>query len=357
MREKIKITFLLVLILFLWNCSKDKDDHPTEWQRISTDNISGCKVNSIVVDKYGNKWFATSKGVILFADDWYAYTQSTDVKRNKINGLMVNDGGSGIELWLATDFGVSVLFLNEMLEIDQSNNYTRENVALLSDTVLNIIQGKNDDIWFLTAEGVSYFDEEWHRKSDNRKIDVIPVISALFPLTGSNYCGRQNNGMIKFDYSQVDGISGASEWIYPYNGIILDTVNYIYKSSLDELWLACFGSPEYANPNFPKDGLIKHVGDYAKGGFTYYNNITGGLLNNRIHCIDESPEGKIWLATEGGISYQVNDTLFGNYTTSNGLVNNYVLYLAFDLDGSLWCGTQNGVSHLMDDAFTNYLED
>ncbi|MBN1185816.1 MAG: hypothetical protein JXB49_26280 [Bacteroidales bacterium] len=354
MGKIIKIIFLL-FIAFLWNCSKEKEDQ-AEWQRTSSiENIKGCNANAIVIDKFGNKWVATSKGLVLFADNWYAYMHSNENTGEKINDLIVNDGRDALEVWLATDYGVYVLSLNEQLEVDKSNNYTRGSVNLMSDTVNNIVKGKGSDIWFLTEKGISFFDEVWHKKSDNRKIDVIPIISALFPVTGSNYCGRQRDGMITFDYSQVDGITGASEWVYPYNGIILDTVNYIYKSNSDELWLACFGNPEFANPDFPKDGLIKHMGDDPKAGFTYYNNITGGLINNRINCIAESPEGKIWLATEGGIAYQINDTLFGNYTTNNGLVNNYVLCLAFDLDGSLWCGTKNGVSHYKDGVFTNYL--
>jgi len=356
MRTLVSISLSIVCIVFLWKCKPD--DEKQEWYLTSIETLNGCKVNSIVVDKYGNKWFATSKGLAVFSgDNWNVYVRSSETGKNKVSWLATWDNNGLSELLLATDFGVSVLTFNDKMNIDVTDKYNTDMVDLLSDTVNRIAVGRGNDVWFLTNKGVSLYDNVWYIETGENSLDFIPVKSALMPSTGSYYCGRQRSGMIKFDYSEVDGISGATEWIAPYNGIILDTVNFIYKSTSGELWLACFGNQEFTGQSFPKDGLIKHIGNDSKSGFTYFNHIFGGLANNRIHYIDESNDGKIWLATEGGISYQINDTLFGNYSVDNSLANNKVYCLAFDLDGSLWCGTQKGISHFKDGVFTNYFNE
>ena len=141
---------------------------------------------------------------------------------------------------------------------------------------------------------------------------------------------------------------------------IVDTVRYIYVSSKGELWLACLGNsdmnPNIGIPEFPKDGLMRHIGDDPKSidSRTYFNTVTGGLINNRINFITESPDQKIWIGSEGGISYQLNDTAFANYSVKDGLCDKFVTSITFDKDGSVWVGTNNGVSNLKNGTFVNY---
>jgi ligand-binding sensor domain-containing protein len=353
--NRVFIFIAIAFPLIFWNCN-DKNPSSGEWKKSPTEGIKGCKVHHISMDQWGNKWFATNKGLVGYNDkEWTLLTKSNDDSKNNINWVYVNNLKDLTELWMATYQGIAVIQLNDKLEIEHSFSYTREKDGLPSDSISRIMKGSDEGLWAMTEKGTSYFKDKWTTQINNRLITAIPAKSGWFSSKDENFLGRRQKGMIRFRYDSIDAITGASEWTAPYNGIILDTVNFIYKSSAGALWLACLGNSEYTGPSFPKDGLIKHVGDDPKTGNTYFNNLYGGLVNNRVNYIAESQGGVIWLATEGGISYQLNDTLFGNYTANEGLAHNVVHSLAFDLDGSLWCGTENGISHFNNGVFTNYL--
>ena len=349
---------VFLCILSVFSCKPDDDKNEAEWSTVSQDKFQGCKVNNIVIDTYGNKWFATSSGLAAYNDEkWVCYQNSIMSDKNKINWIEIADIQEETSLLLATDLGITVLSFDENMLVETKVSYLGDSADLLSDTIARIVKGKYDDIWVLSKNGLSFSNGGWHRETGFANLDNIPAKSALMPGSGPYYSGRKRNGMVKFIYSDIDGITGASEWIPPYNGVILDTVNYIFKSANGDLWIASFGNELYTGNFMPKDGLIKHSGDNPKEGFTYFNSLYGGLANNRIHCIDESGDNKIWLATEGGISYQVNDTLFANYTTADGLVSNKVYCISFDTDGSLWCGTDHGISHFRNGVFTSFFNE
>lgn len=79
------------------------------WQRYTMANgLLSDKVNTIYIDKYGNKWFGTDKGVsvLKFDGKWISYTVKNGLADNNVNGIIQDKNG---DYWFATDAGISQL--------------------------------------------------------------------------------------------------------------------------------------------------------------------------------------------------------------------------------------------------------
>jgi signal transduction histidine kinase/ligand-binding sensor domain-containing protein/DNA-binding response OmpR family regulator len=84
------------------------------------------------------------------------------------------------------------------------------------------------------------------------------------------------------------------------------------------------------------------------------------LNANEINCIFENPDGKIWIATQGGgINIMDTDSFkFSHITTENGLPGNDVLGILSDQNGVKWISTNKGIVSIdynnKTKPFTNY---
>lgn len=99
-----------------------------------------------------------------------------------------------------------------------------------------------------------------------------------------------------------------------------------YRDSKGHLW---FGTLE--------KGVAKYDGTQL-----VYLTINDGLPSNRVVCVREDAEGRIWLATGEGLSMYNGETFF-NFSVRDGLVSNMLSYLHFDSHGLLWIGSWKGL--------------
>lgn len=70
-----------------------------------------------------------------------------------------------------------------------------------------------------------------------------------------------------------------------------------------------------------------------------------GLLSSYIHAITIEPDGRMWFATNQGVSV-LDGEQWTHYTASDGLVSSYVHRVALDEKGTAWFATDEGVSRL-----------
>lgn len=83
--------------------------------------------------------------------------------------------------------------------------------------------------------------------------------------------------------------------------------------------------------------------------------IESGLPQNTVHSIVQTPDGYLWLATEGGLVRfdGVNFTVFDTQNTS-GLKSNDILALAAGREGALWIGTADGITRFAGNKFSTF---
>lgn len=107
---------------------------------------------SLVIDKQGNKWLGTSRGLAKFnGSSWTTYTKANSgLVNDDINCLMLDKEGA---LWIGTYGGIS--------RFDGTNwvSYTRSNSGLVSDVVSAIAEDGKGNKWIGTFyDGLFSFD-------------------------------------------------------------------------------------------------------------------------------------------------------------------------------------------------------
>ena len=96
---------------------------------------------------------------------------------------------------------------------------------------------------------------------------------------------------------------------------------------------------------FQPDSLIADPENYLE-----YNNRNGKLRNNEIRCLCSDSKGRVWVGTSGaGVSVcdprqGYRDLEFKHYGTEEGLVNSIVQSIVEDKQGKLWMATEYGIS-------------
>jgi len=82
--------------------------------------------------------------------------------------------------------------------------------------------------------------------------------------------------------------------------------------------------------------------------------ISGDPAGTDIHGIFKTPSGEYYIATNNGLSLWIGPGKYRNYTIYDGLVSNLVYDIAEDDKGRLWIATEGGISILEDGRFVNF---
>ncbi len=71
-----------------------------------------------------------------------------------------------------------------------------------------------------------------------------------------------------------------------------------------------------------------------------------GISGNLVRCVFESPQGELWIGTDGAGLNRRTSTGFAHISTAEGLSSNVILSLAGGAGGDLWIGTPDGLNLL-----------
>jgi ligand-binding sensor domain-containing protein len=235
-------------------------------------------------------------------------------------------------LWIGTMDG---LYRLNTGHIDQVERIEPENLS--SQAVSAICINPGSDKWFGTLPGLTRTDSgEW--QIEKFKKNLSGTISKLpFESFGVNSIGIFGEdyyfataGVRLYRASgwseAVDAFTGATQWESPYNGqAISDTMFVVFIDSQGRQWMG------------GKDGIQVHVGTDPKVDNTsYYDE----LVNPRVHCVAESPDGDIWVGTENGIS--VFDGVSWQ-TSEIVLPDPFVQAIQINSNGTVFIGTKKGL--------------
>jgi ligand-binding sensor domain-containing protein len=329
-----------------------------DWQTFNTSNsgLAGNRVRSILVDAQGNKWFGTDQGLSAFDGvKWVTYTtdnQQQTLADNSINDMALEETGTGPELWIATDNGVSVMAIPAIDAVTKATPYRSDNTGLIDNKVTAAaVDPLRHEHWFGTPQGASRFSTSgWNSFS----MSTSPMLAwndvtsiGIDPTGGWKYIGTQNgiadmNGVSRLHTSanDVDAISAPSPYNKEWSGL--------YSRDILTVFVDTDGTQWYGT----KEGFAFHDTTETKAGWDQFT-IEEGLINDTVQAITKGSDQVVWVGTPGGLSrfeyqfgeYGIETWKFTNYTAADGLADNNILDLALDADGTLWIGTANGVSH------------
>lgn len=291
--------------------------------------LAGNFIRSIVQDHNGNIWFGSNHhGLSCF--DGQTFTSFT----NK-NGLPSNDILAIVEdkeghLWFGTNGGGLVRYEGSSL-----STYTTAQ-GLADNSVFSVAPDMSGNMWFgTTSGGASRYDgRTFTNLTTAQGLTNNNVISLCADKAGNMWLGTAN-GVNRFDgksitsYTTFHGLAGR-----------LVSVTICDKDS--NIW---FGT---------NNGASRFDGK----SFTNYTT-DQGLAGNRVNnIVQDSRNGDMWFATNGGGISRFNGNTFTNYTVAQGLASDYVMSMIQDNAGNLWFGTDGaGISRFDGSTFLNFSTD
>lgn len=219
-----------------------------------------------------------------------------------------------------------ILFLTLVtchLSAQTFTNYTA-NDGLINNAVNCLTIDSNDNLWFGTQEGISFFDgENWTNYDVNSHPDLVSNTITAIAVDSDNHLWIGTDfGLNKFD--------GTTWTTYTdENGLADDRVRYINQDADGNIWVA------------NNDGISIFDGT----DWLSYT-MADGLPFGGTNFVTFDSEGNTWLGTPlAGILVFTNNT-FLNIDEDDGLLSDNIRSIAIDANNQKWIGTADGITVL-----------
>jgi hypothetical protein len=178
----------------------------TNWQQyIKPSVFNGA--NSMTIDNNGNKWFATSKGLVKFdGSNWTVFNSTNSgLKFDIVNDLAIDKNGN---IWLATGSSDETgdTITGRIVKFDGTNwtYYKPFNDAQGLNYVYTLAIDPNGKIWAGTFLGLTVFDgSKWtNYTNSNTSSTNLQVLSIDFDSHGNKWFGT-TCGILEFQDNDV----------------------------------------------------------------------------------------------------------------------------------------------------------
>ncbi len=314
-----------------------------------------------------NFWTASyGGGVVQYAPGGKRMDSVLAANNSIVYALLEDDQR---RVWMGTDDqGIAILEGDELLRINEAN-------GLPHNRVRTLYRDREKNIWIGTDGGVSRFSgTQFSRYGERTGLQDEKILSVAEDDRGDIWLGTFSEGLysMRFEgsgFMQLDTIlrpdlgqdlkdkrvwallhdSRGRMWIGTTNGL------YIYDDGEVE-HLRADGDKIPHNVIYDlEEGQNGNIFIASDGGFTVYDGVRyhtydtdDGFGNLRIRCIEEGPEGALWIGTYAGGAYKYDGKDISRIKTPKGKLEDAIVYsIAGDKRGNIWIGTYgNGVLHI-----------
>jgi signal transduction histidine kinase/ligand-binding sensor domain-containing protein len=275
------------------------------------EHISGLPADQVTAlrrDRDGNLWIGTySNG--LFRMDRSRRITPYGIEQGLLNptirAIFEDDEGS---LWIGSNGGIEQLRSGAFVTWNQRH-------GLADDFARAIFEDRSGVVWVGTANGLSRWNGgAWEAAGDKRLAGILSIAQSR---DGTFWFGT-SNGVYRVagdDTQHITTVSGLSN----------DTIRAIHEDGRGDVWLGT----DYGVNRIRRDGQIESFAG------------RGGLGTEYAMAIAETPDGRIWVATGGGLG-EFDGRTFKLHSAPRALPTNRLLALAADAEGTVWLGTDGG---------------
>ncbi len=270
------------------------------------DGILPSVIYSIVKDREGTIWLATSRGLYRARKRLLtAFSTENGLANHEVYPLMQSRNG---DVWVGTALGLNRVRLAE----GKFESFSR----IQEDAIIQAFwEDAPERVWIGTVGRL--------RRYENGKIRELLKDVTVFdvkPDRAGNYWIATTRGVFKLNDDKVAAYYTTKE------GLAGDDVKIIHQDRQGTLWFGTYG------------GLTR----LKDGQFASYTE-ADGLTGNHVRTIYEDAEGTLWIGTyDNGLS-RFRDGRFFNYRTEQGLFNNGVFQILEDRRGYFWISCNKGI--------------
>lgn len=310
----------------------------------STGSISANAVNAIYASADGTLWVGTVEGglnrMAPGTTDFVHYTtRNTRLSHNSVSAFAADGAGT---LWVGTwGGGVNRMNLANPAGLAPISVADPRYAAPLSFVGALAYDPYNRALWIGTNDGIFYQDLATGtiREPFAGCRDIHGCIGSLVDRTGTLWMGCLD-GVVKIDLRHPKHGRFAHQQLRyklddPRSGVI-DKITCFCQTADGTIWL---GSSGY--------GLYRREVD-SKGSERFRSfTVAGGLANNSVKGIAQDKLGRLWVATDHGLSLLCPKTEnFTNFGEEDGLQSSQFYFngAVTAPDGRLLLGTAKGLT-------------
>ena len=294
-------------------------------------------VRSIYKGTDNSLWVASSKGLILFSEEYFKRPSGNEHAQlyfRETDHYYVF-GDSYRNLYVSNSMG---LFIKKD-DDEVFKPLTPANLELMQGMkfISHAIEDSERMVWFFTAAGLLKYNpkineaELFNPKNNNGVTTPVAFLSGYESYNGKIWCGTSDGTIYRYDryiyqFEKILPKENIRE-NQPYNQIFS-----IYETDSGSLW---FGT---------NNGLYLYN---DKGGELIRYLSSDGLSNNVVYAVLADKQKRIWCSTNLGISILDRTTnTFVNYTWEDGLQSNEFNQSAYfkSDDGLFYLGGIDGIN-------------
>lgn len=282
----------------------------------------------------GDIWVGTRKGGLYTYDSHITPKMSNQYVQTSVYTIEEDTLG---QIWLGTrGDGVKI-----------GDTWYKRNPAdptsLASNHIFTIYRDKKDRMWVGTFGGgldlaVATADGKYEfRHFFQRTYGMLRVRTMAEDENGMIWMGTSDGICIFHPDSLITNAENFHWFSYTNGKFCSNEIRCLYRDTKGRMWVGTSGSGL---------SLCEATDDYASLKYEHYG-VSEGLVNDVVQNILEDHEGRLWIATEYGLSkfnpanHSFENYFFSSYTLGNVYNENSALVCA---DGRLLFGTNYGLT-------------
>jgi ligand-binding sensor domain-containing protein/histone H3/H4 len=304
-------------------------DAGAEW-RHEVDELPSSKILALSEVDHNDLWVGGNSGGVAHwrEGSWERFTIEDGLAANYVTSISRDQDGA---YWFGTVAGVT--------RFDASSwRLWRRQDGAPTARIEAIVKDGMGRLWVSSfGDGVHIFaDNRWQHPQDAGypAFPNLPFIQTAFIDAGGGvWFGANNGGAIR-----VDPTSRRIDHLTSDDGLSGDSVFAIAQTPDGAMWFGVYGF-----------GLDRWDGEDWQ-----HFSPEDGLISDKVQDLLADSRGRLWLATEEGVSMLENGT-WQNFTVADGLAGPDVNAISEGQDGSLWFAIWGaGAARLKDGVWTTF---
>lgn len=317
--------------IFAYNPIFDRFDLKLNIGKNLNDNY--LVVHNLLIDEFDDLWIATSSGLFKYKDGKLSLIKNIANERfsmtwmDKQHLLIVNADG----IWL---FDIQSLAFQQIYENKIDNH------LIASSLFLDSIQNK---LWVGTlSNGLFFYDfgSETFSGFLPSEFPRQPVLAIEANTDSTLLAGVDGQGIWELDKRTGHILNVYKESADDPSSLRGNGVYDLFCDQNKRVWICTFsGGVSYFDQASPIVNQIVHQ-----------INDTNSLVNNDVNSIIEDHLGKLWFATNNGIScWNVESNQWKNFYNNKQDQSQVFLSLCEDNSGRIWAGTYSSGVYILDE--------